>query len=557
MSKSEHNEAGIGAALRRFMNEPLPKGVSWPQTLGSVLLALVVVQIVTGILLSLYYSPNADVAYESVQYIEQVVIFGSLIRGLHYFAASAMVLLVFLHMLRTFFFASYKSPRQWTWVLGVALLLIVLGFAFTGYLLPWDMKAYFATKVGINIGGITPFVGKYLVKVLQGGAQLGTLTLSRFFSLHAIVLPIALILVAGLHVYYIRAYGTTPPGLRNDEPVEHGERFYPAQLFRDSMAAFVVIAIILVLAIKFGAPLEEKANPNDTAYIPRPDWYFYALFQLLKIFPGRLEIVGAIVLPGLFLAVLFLLPFFDRNPERRLSRRPVAAGLGIFVALVIVVLTAWGAVEGEKAKAAMAAARETVTVEGEVEDTYVVDPGIGERLFRQLKCGECHNQVSAGDNIPPGLEFAGNKYRQSWLVDYLLNPHRIRWQRKDQRPVLRMPDFQLTEEEAMNLSAYLLTLKKDALFAAPEFDWAQADSEMVLSGAELLAEYSCTGCHVIGDQGQNIGPELTHVGRKLIESYMFHLIQAPERVVPGTAMKNFKLDTEDIEDMVSYLRSLK
>ena len=165
------------AVAAHFLSEPLPKGVSWPHTFGSVLLALIAVQVVTGLLLSFYYSPNSDAAHESVRYIEEQVVFGSLIRGVHHFAASAMVIMIFFHMARTFFYGAYKKPRQWTWVFGVTLLLIVLGFAFTGYLLPWDMKAYFATKVGINIGGLTPVIGAYLVKVLQGGREMSTITL--------------------------------------------------------------------------------------------------------------------------------------------------------------------------------------------------------------------------------------------------------------------------------------------------------------------------------------------------------------------------------------------
>jgi len=181
MNENIEKNPGILAAIKRFLREPLPKGVGWPHTFGSVLLALIAVQAVTGILLSMYYSANADVAYESVRFIERQVLFGAFIRGLHYFAASAMVILVFLHVVRAFFYGAYKRPRQWTWALGVALLLVVLGFAFTGYLLPWDMKAYFATKVGINIGGMAPFVGAALVKILQGGDSMSTITLSRFF----------------------------------------------------------------------------------------------------------------------------------------------------------------------------------------------------------------------------------------------------------------------------------------------------------------------------------------------------------------------------------------
>jgi len=556
-TNTNKNTNGLLSVVKNFLEEPMPKGVNWLQTLGSSLLALIAVQIITGVLLSFYYSPNANAAYESVQYIEQQVIFGSIIRGVHYFAASAMMILIFLHIARTFFYGAYKRPRQWTWIFGVFLLLIVLGFAFTGYLLPWDMKAYFATKVGINIGGITPVIGKQITKIMQGGSEMGSITLSRFFSLHVVVLPLLLVLLVGVHLFYIRLHGSTPPGLKEGDPVEYPNRFYPLQLFRDSLVAFVVIGVIVLLAAQFGAPLEEKANPNDTSYIPRPDWYFYSLFQLLKIFEGKLEIIGAIILPGAFFTLMIFLPFLDKNPERRLSKRPIALSLGSIIVFSILSLTAWGAYEGSEAKKLMAAKRETVTVEGEIDKPFVVSPQLGQLLYTELKCGECHDQVSQGENLPPGLEFAGNKYRQGWLIDYLQNPHRIRWQRKDERPIIRMPDFNLTLEEATNLSVFLQNNLQNDKFPKPEFDWAEADSEMVESGQDLFFEYGCFGCHKIAEEGQNLAPALSQVGSKLLESYMFHLIKAPNRIIPKTSMKDFQLEDEEVEDIVAYLRGLK
>ena len=547
---------GLLSIVKDLLNEKMPKGVNWPQTLGSSLLAVIVVQIITGILLSLYYSPNAEAAYESVQYIENNVTLGSLIRGVHHFAASAMVILIFLHIIRTFFYGAYKKPRHWTWIFGVVLLLITLGFAFTGYLLPWDMKAYFATKVGINIGGIVPVLGEYVVKVMQGGSEMGTITLSRFFSLHVTILPLLLVLVVGIHLYYIRLHGTTPPGLKQGEPVEYKNRFYPLQLFRDSVVAFIVIAIVLVLASTLGAPLEAKADPNDTAYIPRPDWYFYSLFQLLKIFEGKLEIVGAVILPGAFFTLLILLPFIDKNPERKLSKRPLATGLGSFFVVAILALTAWGAYEGDKAKEVMAARQEESATEPDVE-TAEGNTENGQLLYAELKCGECHDAGSEGLNIPPGLEFSGNKYKEEWLVSYMQDPYRIRWQNKDERPVTRMPDFDLTEQESRDLTAYLMGKTQDFKFPHLEFDWAEADSEMVLSGQELAEEFGCVGCHKIGEDGQNIGPDLTQAGAKLTDAYLFHIIKSPRKLVPNTPMNDFQLDDIDVEDLVAYLRGLK
>lgn len=556
-TKSDDRPRGLLAVVKDFLDEPMPKGINWPQTLGSALLAMIVVQIVTGILLSLYYSPNVHAAHESVQYIENNVTFGRLIRGVHYFAASAMVFLIFAHVARTFFFGAYKRPRQWTWIFGVVLLLLTLGFAFTGYLLPWDMKAFFATKVGINIAGVVPIIGDYLVKLMQGGAEMGTITLSRFFSLHVIILPLLLIIVAGLHLYYIRLHGPTPPFQKESEPVKYSNRFFPLQLFRDSFVAFLVIAMIMILAAKYGAPLEDKADPNNTSYIPRPDWYFYSLFQLLKIFEGQLEIIGAVIIPGAFFTLLVLLPFLDKNPERRLSGRPLAVSLGGMTAFTIVALTAWGAYDAYQSKQALAAGMAKAETEPDVEKQVEWNAEKGNMLYTALKCGECHKTPSRGENIPPGLEFAGNKYQRDWLVEYLQDPYRVRWQNKNERPVIRMPDFDLTLQEARNLTAYLMNNTEDHRFPVHDFDWTESDSDMVLSGKSLVSQYGCVGCHKIGSEGQNIGPELTHVGSKLQENYLFHLIKHPQQVIPETPMKDFQLDDFDAEDIVSYLRQLE
>lgn len=543
--------------VQRFFNEPMPKGVGWRNTLGSALLACVVLQVVTGILLAVYYSPNAEVAYESVQYIERHVLFGSVIRGVHYFAASAFVILIFLHILRTFFAGAYKAPRELNWVLGVILLLIVLGFAFTGYLLPWDMKAYFATKVGINIGGMAPVLGPYVVKLMQGGSEMGTLTLNRFYALHVIVLPLALLLVVFGHIYLIRRHGPTPPGKQEGEPISYSHRFFPLQLLKDSTLALVLVAVVLFLAVRYGAPLEAKADPTDTSYVPRPDWYFYSLFQLLKIFEGRLEVIGGIVLPTIFILLLFALPFLDRSPARRLAQRPLAAGAGAFCAFAILALTTWGAYEAAGDKAArLAAASGAETAEAALAAADF-DVETGEQLYAGLKCAGCHDQLSRGDNIPPGLEFSGNKYRFSWLVDYLREPHRIRWQNEGERPIARMPDFELSEREAGDLAAYMLTLTVEAKFPPIDFEWAEADSDMVLSGETLFGDYGCGNCHRIGDRGDRKAPALTHAGSKLQEEYMYHLIKSPHTIVPETPMKDSQLEAIDVEDLVAYLRTLK
>jgi len=184
----------------------IPK-VNWLFTLGSATLFTVFIQIFTGILLTIYYVPTPDHAYDSVQYITTQVPAGWLIRGLHHWGASAMVVLTVLHMLRVILYGSYKFPREVTWFTGVFLLIIVIGFGFTGYLLPWDQKAFWATTVGTRIAGVTPFVGDWILRVVRGGTELSAVTLARFFGVHVWFLPLSLILLLGVHMYLVIRLG--------------------------------------------------------------------------------------------------------------------------------------------------------------------------------------------------------------------------------------------------------------------------------------------------------------------------------------------------------------
>jgi len=193
----------------------VPK-VNWFYTLGSATLFVAVNQAVTGILLTLYYVPTPDHAYDSVQYITTQIPGGWLIRGLHHWGASAMVVLVVLHMLRVIFYGAYKYPREVTWFTGVFLLLIVIGFGFTGYLLPWDQKAYWATTVGTRIAGTPPLIGDYLLRIMRGGENLSAVTLARFFGTHVWVLPAALMLLLGIHLYLVIRIGISAVPKKED-----------------------------------------------------------------------------------------------------------------------------------------------------------------------------------------------------------------------------------------------------------------------------------------------------------------------------------------------------
>lgn len=197
----------------------IPRGVGWWYTFGSATLFVFVMQVVTGIFLAMYYSPSPDHAYDSVGYISGDVVMGSFVRGLHHWGASTMVVLVVLHMLRIVLMAAYKYPRELTWFVGVFLFLLTMGFGFTGYLLPWDEKAYWATTVGTNMAGTVPLVGGWALKLLRGGAELGAVTLTRFYSLHVLLLPVLAATFIATHLYLVVKQGiSAPPEIEPENP---------------------------------------------------------------------------------------------------------------------------------------------------------------------------------------------------------------------------------------------------------------------------------------------------------------------------------------------------
>jgi quinol-cytochrome oxidoreductase complex cytochrome b subunit len=206
---------GLTAIYNTVFDRDVPK-VNWWYTLGSATLFLLVLQILTGIFLTVYYVPSPDHAYESVQYIMNDVTFGWLIRGIHHWGASLMVIFVFIHMLRTFFMAAYKFPREITWLTGVFLLLATLGMGFTGYLLPWNQRAYWATTVGTEIAGTVPFIGDFILRVLRGGNDLSAMTLARFFSVHIWFLPAVILLLLGIHLYLVIRIGISSVPKKDD-----------------------------------------------------------------------------------------------------------------------------------------------------------------------------------------------------------------------------------------------------------------------------------------------------------------------------------------------------
>ena len=330
------------AEFSAHLRKPLPKHINLLFSLGSLAMFLLLLQAATGAFLAFYYSPSPEHAHNAVTYISEEVPFGAFVRGLHHWGASAMVIIVVLHLLRVVLYSSYKAPRELTWIFGVLLLLIVLGFGFTGYLLPWDEKAYWATVVGVEIASTAPGLGDFVAKVLRGGTEIGAVTLSRFYALHTIWLPWLAFGLVGVHLFFVRYYGSSGTPQNTPEEMKTGKPFYPDQVFEDVVGMLILFVILAVVALFVPVPLEDVADPTNADYDPRPEWYFLFLFQLLKYFQGPFEIIGTFVIPTVGMLLLLFLPFLDRSERVVLWKRPIALAVTSICVVGIAVLTILG-----------------------------------------------------------------------------------------------------------------------------------------------------------------------------------------------------------------------
>jgi len=308
------DRTGFKALMHEALYERVPGGARWRYVWGSTLVFTFSVQLVTGLFLWMSYSPSSQTAWESVYYLQHEMLFGWLLRGVHHFTAQAMIVLLVLHLWQVIIDGAYKAPREVNFWLGLILMQIVLGLSLTGYLLPWDQKGYWATKVATNIAGITPLVGEQVQALAVGGPNYGHYTLTRFFALHAGLLPALLVAFLALHIYVFRRHGITVP-----DPIHKPDTtFWPDQVLKDAVACLAVLATVLTLCLLHGAgphggaELGAPADPTENYSAARPEWYFLFLFQFLKYFPGESEIIGAMVIPGAIMGVLALMPLIGR-----------------------------------------------------------------------------------------------------------------------------------------------------------------------------------------------------------------------------------------------------
>lgn len=392
------NRTGYKLLMHEALNEPIPGGARWRYITGSMLTFCFVVQAITGFFLWAGYAPSTQTAWESVYYIQHEMTLGWLVRGIHHFAAQAMMIVLGLHFFQVIWDGAYRAPREVNFWLGLVLMQIVIVLSLTGYLLPWDQKGYYATKVATNIAGSTPIIGEQVQQIAQGGSAYGHHTLTRFFALHAGLLPALLVAFLGLHIYVFRRHGITVPEAHAGKPVDS---FWPKQVLYDAVGCLVVLAGVMYFVLTRPAELTAPADPGED-FPARPEWYFLFLFRFLEFEAvSKLGVAfGAIYVPGALMTLIALMPFIGRSKlGHQFNRFVLVALLGGVAYLTAITIQEDRHNESHQAKLRFAerdahrvvelAHREGIPQNG-ARELLVRDPfAQGPRLFAR-HCASCH-----------------------------------------------------------------------------------------------------------------------------------------------------------------------
>jgi ubiquinol-cytochrome c reductase cytochrome b subunit len=529
---------GYKKLLHEALFENVPGGARWRYVWGSTLTFGFAIQVITGLFLWLAYSPGAQTAWESVYFIQHEMWGGWFLRGLHHYTAQAMTVLLVLHLMQVVIDGAYKAPREVNFWVGMLLLLLVLALSLTGYLLPWDQKGYWATRVATNIAAITPVIGPAVQQIIVGGSDYGHFTLTRFFALHAGVIPGAIVALIVFHVYLFRRHGLTPK-----EPKRKPDAaFWPDQVFRDAVACLAVLAVVVFLVVRYhGAELGAPADPSEQFAAARPEWYFLFLFQLLKYFPGGTEIWGAIVLPAFLLLVLAALPFIGKW---KLGHR---FNLGFLCALLAgVTWLTWRAVDEDRHNpdyltAVRLADRDADRVvllaqaPAGIPSTGAVTLLRGDALTQGPKlfarnCASCHrfggdDALGGQPKDPPSASDLQGFASREWLAG-LLDPLRVdspHYFGGTKLKAGRMVKF--VKEDVAGFSPADKELLRQSLAALSAEAGLKAQRGADLRDAALIADgrrqlvgdaMDCTSCHQFHEAGDGTGPgpDLTGYGSR-------------------------------------------
>ena len=318
--------------------------LTWYRFSGSLLLVLLVLLFLSGAFMAFYYSPAPGSAYDSVDYAQFTLPFGDLIRGIHHYSWNLLLIILGWHLIRNFIFGAYKSPRQLVWVSGILIMFLVPQLIITGDLLPWDQKGYWTTQVRISIIASIPLVGDFIVRLIQGGPLTGIVALTRFYVLHIIFLPSLLIVLIVIHFHFLRHRGLSGP-MFDDDPHRRTISFFPQLVNRWLILFLSVTAVLGLISWYWPAPLGDPADPTDSSFVPRPEWWVFHLNQLATIFKGPLMVIGTVIIPAGLIALFIALPFIDTSPDRHPFRRKKVIFVAIIIAVALLGLTFMGYIE--------------------------------------------------------------------------------------------------------------------------------------------------------------------------------------------------------------------
>jgi ubiquinol-cytochrome c reductase cytochrome b subunit len=363
------------------------------------------------------------------------------------------------------------------------------------------------------------------------GGSIGAVTFARFYALHVLLLPPLTMLLMAAHIYLVRKHGVAP---EPDEKLPK-KKFFPEQVFRDTVAIFLAFTVLVILAVLVKVPLGRLADPTDTTYVPRPEWYFLFLFQTLKFFEGSLEVIGSVVLPTIAILLLFLVPFIDRAPLQRIWDRKAA--LGVFLAAVV----GWSALT---AAAVRSTPPSTELAEAEGPQTWQqLSPeelaGIG--YFRKENCASCHPPGKQG--VGPDLTKRSINKSAAWMIEHFKRPQEL-------VPGSSMPAIQLSDSQLNALAAFLLKLNPtniDALLSAPAF---------AVEGALVYQQNRCGACHQVNGAGIKLGPPLNGLASRRSREWVEEHFRDPQKLSPGTTMPAYRFNARDMERITSWLLSL-
>lgn len=454
------NRFGLDLAADKILFRKVAK-TSWYQGDGATMATLLAVQLLTGAVLSLSYSNSIDTAYQSIEFITYHKTMGWFIRGLHYWSAGLFVVMLVFHLLRHLLIAGYKTPREGTWWTGVLLFFLVIIMSYSGYVLRWDERAVYAVKILLNILNNIPYIGDELILFVQGGSEINSHTLTRFFSVHVILVPGILLLLVAYHLYLVIHQGTTSkierriPVETKEEHAEvyeaakksssEGEEFFPTTMASSGIMSFVVLLFGIILTLTLGpAELYPEANLTTTSF-PQEEWWFWWYSALIAILPPRSVPYFVVWFPILLFLFLISLPLLDRGPKRDMSQRPLWV---IFVGLSVMTLIGLSALRMRSPWTGWPS-QELPPFPKE----YVATPDLikGRKIFVQYGCNSCHAVAGTGPNVGPDITDFERLLTREDIINVITHPS----------PEIAMPSYKgrMTDEELKYVSEFVFVLQ--------------------------------------------------------------------------------------------------